>query len=122
MTGAEIQRAILKLLVVDGWLVIRPNSGAMETEEGRYVIFIRWLALGYAPEDGKNEWNTKGVSDILAFHPARGALAVEVKGDGDTLKPEQELFLEAWEQAGGVSIVAESVEAVGPYLVRTEVQ
>lgn len=40
----------------------------------------------------------KGFPDLLFV--GRKVVAVEVKGDGDKLKPEQEVWLEQFEQAG----------------------
>jgi hypothetical protein len=114
MTESELQQTIIDTLVFDGWLVLRVNGGGMSLED-RYVVFSRWTALGYGEF-------TKGVADVLAFRPDAKPLAVECKVGKNQPTAEQEYFLQAWEQAGGDSIVARQLEDLQPYLQRMVVQ
>jgi hypothetical protein len=53
----------------------------------------------------------KGVSDILACFEGR-FLAIEVKRPGGRVSPDQELFLARVRKAGGIGLVAYSVDDV----------
>lgn len=53
----------------------------------------------------------KGTPDLLGVAPGGKALAVEVKfSHSDRMRPEQKIYKEAWEQAGGVFIIAKTLE------------
>jgi len=52
----------------------------------------------------------RGQADILGFMPDGRFLAVECKASDGKLRPEQELFLGRVRRAGGVAIVARSVD------------
>jgi hypothetical protein len=111
---AQIQAAIVETLVLDGWLVMRVNGGAMKMD-GRYIRFAFWQAQGY-PE------TSKGISDLIAWKPGRPTLFVEVKKPGGLISTDQELFLDVMTQAGQDAVIAESVEDLAPWLERVAVQ
>ncbi len=121
---ANIQRAIVEALIWDGWLILRINQGA-RSEDGRYVRFAMWQALGIDQQDS-------GISDIIAikdrrtawFNPRRTMLAIEVKAPGKkaNVTDNQQAFLDAITEHGGISIVADSLEDIQPYLDRAKVQ
>ena len=58
-----------------------------------------------------NRYRRRGVSDLLGIFHGR-PLAIEVKSAKGRLSPHQKEFLAAWESAGGIAIVARSVEDV----------
>jgi hypothetical protein len=97
-TEAQTQKLILQWLRLHGAFVVRINGGAMKTE-GRFVRFT----------------DTKGCPDILACWPTDGRgvlLAVEVKRRGGKASPDQLACLDAIRRAGGLGIIADSLEAV----------
>ncbi len=106
---ASVQTAIIKLLLLDNWLVLRINSGVMEKEDRR-VAFCRWWAPGH---DGENA----GVSDVLAFKAGRG-LIIEVKAPGKKHKTRasQKRFLAAAADVGATHVVADCIEDIYPFL------
>lgn len=114
VTESDLQQSIIDALTYDGWLVLRVNGGGMSLED-RYVVFGRWTALGYGEF-------TKGVADVMAFQPGVAPLAIECKVGDNQPTVEQGYFLEAWEQAGGVSIVARRLEDLQPHLRRMVIQ
>lgn len=121
MTGATLQRTIADLLFYDNWLVFRINQGGLKDENtGQYVRFAYWSLLGHAYE------REDGISDLLALKTIDGrltALAIEVKGKGDRVRPSQVDFLAAVAAVGAVAIVAKGVEDIEAYLSeRLEVQ
>jgi penicillin-binding protein-related factor A (putative recombinase) len=52
-----------------------------------------------------------GVSDIIGVWKGRG-LAIEVKAPGEKPMPHQKEFLESWARAGGIAILAYSLDDV----------
>lgn len=97
----EIQHAILEALRAIGCLAWRQNVGALQLE-GRTVFF-----------------GVRGMSDILSVIPPSGRLlAVEVKSDRGQLTLEQQAFLATVGAAGGVALVARSVDDVIPVVLR----
>jgi len=54
--------------------------------------------------------STNGVSDILACSPTGRFYALEIKGDGDTLKPLQRYFLNEVNKRGGIAMVIKDLE------------
>ena len=72
----------------------RNNTGAAKTEDGRYVRF-----------------GLPGASDIIGIMPDGRFLAVECKRSvGGRLSPQQKVFLDRIREAGGVAVVATSLE------------
>ncbi len=95
MTGKELQKAVIDLAHFKGW---------------RVAHFQSVLATGH---DGVPRWRTpvtadgKGFPDLFLVNPEFAA-AIEVKGDGDRLRPEQEEWLAALTAAGIPCLVATS--------------
>lgn len=60
---------------------------------------------------GKQKFDQKGAADLIAcVHSV--PLAIEVKSVLGRVRPEQEDWLKSWENAGGQSLVARSVDDV----------
>lgn len=57
------------------------------------------------------KWYKSGVSDILGIFQGR-PLAIEVKTKAGRLTENQKIFLQEWEENGGISILARSVKDV----------
>jgi hypothetical protein len=94
---AAVLRACLSYLAVRGIEAWRTNSGlAMLPGRGGRPQPVRF---------GK-----RGVADILGFLPDGRFLAVECKSSTGKLRPEQAVFLERVNRAGGVGIVARSLD------------
>ena len=112
---SEILRAILGYLaLVPGVVAWRNNTGAM---------FGEYKAKKWAVRFGK-----KRVSDIIGWQsqqrvsvftdattlvsPLARFLAIEVKNEKGIVTPEQRAFLDHVEKAGGIAIVARSLDDV----------
>ena len=132
----DVQRAIVEALVWDGWLILRINQGGMErrtrvnSETGyelppRYIRFAYWQALGI-------DQQASGISDVIAVkgivydgvYDGPILLAIEVKAPGKkgNVTANQQAFLDAIENHGGIAIVADSLEDIEPYLDRAKAQ
>jgi hypothetical protein len=72
----------------------RNNSGALPNRQGRMVTF-----------------GLIGSGDILGAHCGR-AVAIEVKSEAGRQHISQQRFQAAWERAGGIYIIARSVDDV----------
>jgi hypothetical protein len=95
----------------------------LESQIQRSILdFLRWHGIfcfrvnqqGVPLHDGTGRYRpgpTKGVSDILAIYKGR-FIAIEVKRPGQKPTPQQEAFLEAVNEAGGLAFVATSIEDV----------
>jgi penicillin-binding protein-related factor A (putative recombinase) len=59
----------------------------------------------------RSPWRMRGVADIIGIWKGK-PLAIEVKSATGRLSPFQKEFLEKWELAGGISIVARCIEDV----------
>jgi hypothetical protein len=93
---SAIQRAILDYLRSVGLEPWRNNTGATKTAHGSFVRY------------GK-----VGSGDLFALLPPHGRLlSVEVKRPGRKPTDEQVAFMEAVNAAGGLAIVATSVDDV----------
>jgi len=90
----ELVAACVATLKANGCLVWRQNSGGFTDDEGRYVAM---------------QWGIKGVSDIIGLLPGGRFLAVEVKWRSGALRPHQEDFLKAVNEAGGLGVVVRSI-------------
>lgn len=94
----KLTKAVTAYLDARGVYYWRNSSGGMYTGtadgRGRYVRF-----------------GQPGVSDLCALVNGR-FFAIEIKAGKDTLRPAQVRFLEQIEAAGGVAVVARSVEDV----------
>ena len=111
MNEKAVQDQIFEWLIYSGCLAIRINSGATsqkatETTARRFIRFATWQAIGYLKR-------AAGVSDILACVDGR-FVAIECKAPGklDNLSDHQRDFLAAVTIAGGLVIVADSLEIV----------
>jgi hypothetical protein len=113
---SDIQRTIIHLLVMDGWLVIRANAGGMVQEDDngkrRYVRFGTWQALGHEESDA-------GYSDLIASKNGR-VLFVECKAPGKKQRDSQRVFERAVIDTGNEYVLADCIEAIRPYLERVE--
>lgn len=93
MRGKELQAAIIDLAHTYGWKVAHFQS----------VLATR--------KDGSASWRTpvaadgKGFPDLFLVRKRR-AIAIEVKGDGDSLREEQQEWLSALVGAGVEAYVA----------------
>lgn len=95
---ADVLKSVISYLETRGAVVIRVNSGmqVLTDEHGKRRVFKGAAA---------------GTSDIIAIW--RGVpLAVECKYGKNTTTPLQNAFLERWEAAGGVGIVAYGIDDV----------
>ncbi len=93
---ADVQRKILTFLEREGVFHWRQNVGGLRDAEGRRVQF-----------------GILGLADIIAIQPGTGRfLAIEVKRRGGRLSPKQRRFQERVEAAGGLYVLAMSVEDV----------
>ena len=93
-TEAEIQKLIIQWLRLQGAFVIRINGGAIKTE-GRFIRFS----------------DTKGCPDLLVCWRGR-LVGIECKRRGGKASPDQLACLDSIRRAGGLAIVADSLEAV----------
>ena len=63
-------------------------------------------------------YRVRGVADILGIWNGK-PLAIEVKSEKGKLSEHQKLFLLRWQQAGGIAIVARSIDEVRVNLKQT---
>ena len=88
MTGAEMQTGIIDTARLCGWTVAH-----------------------FRPARTKHGWATpvaadgKGFPDLVLVHPERGIRFVEVKGSSDRVRPEQQMWIDRINEAGGVALV-----------------
>ena len=90
---SEIQKAILELLRYRGVFCWRQNVGSFKVDN-------RFVSMGY-----------KGISDIIGVLNGR-FLAIEVKRPDGVLSEAQVEFLRKVRRAGGIAMVAQSLEDV----------
>lgn len=114
-TENQIKNAIIQFLLLNGFLVLRVNSGAAagqyQDQQGRtkkrFMRFCQWFSQGVTFKEGQ-----AGVSDILAIREGCPPIAIETKRPGNMPTDAQKRFIAAWAEHGGVAIVAESVTDV----------
>lgn len=94
MSEADTQRAILDYLTLKKHFCWRNNSGAMKTEHGAFVRF-----------------GTPGSPDIFCIWDGL-IYGIEVKSPNGRLSEIQQSFLKEFEKAGGIPIVARSLDDV----------
>ena len=135
MNEKQVQAAIVEALIWDGWMILRINQGAVKYQDGidgetgtikeRYVRFATWQALGIDRQDS-------GISDVIAikarpvlvlsdgteFAPILLAIEVKAPGKKGNVTAKQQAFLDAIEEHGGISIIADDLSDVLPYLDR----
>lgn len=85
-----------------GCRVFRNNVGQLQTPDGR------WVRYGLAV----------GSSDLIGWTPDGRFLAVECKGPRGVVTPEQQRFLDAVNDAGGLGLVARDVDVVVAAVLR----
>lgn len=96
----DIQKDILQYLHIRGFVAWRQNQGAASGEHNGKKRFFRFCSM-------------PGISDVLGIIPPEGLfLAVEVKRPGKKPSLEQQMFLDTVRLAGGIAIVATSVDDV----------
>ena len=98
MTEAELMREIQMAISSMGHRVFRNNIGVYKSERGDYIRY------GVCNPGG---------SDLLGWTKDGRFLAIEVKGPKGRVTSQQTLFLDAVNRAGGVGIVARSVNDLG---------
>jgi hypothetical protein len=92
ITANTLTQQALTVLKLNGWVVWRNNNLAVK---GRAFI------------------GRVGVPDIIGFNKKDGRfIAVEIKVGRDKLSPEQKLFLEYVNKAGGVGIECRCIEDI----------
>lgn len=77
---------------------------ALSEKQVQAAIVKRLGKLGvavYSLSQPRATKQTAGLPDILAICPYRGIFVVEVKAAGGKQRPEQRVFQERWERAGG---------------------
>jgi hypothetical protein len=93
----DIQRGILDYLALNGFIAVKYHSTVGVAREGRYIPIKTGVI---------------GTADILACAPDGRFWAIEVKRKGGRATPEQLAFLERVRKAGGVAILAHSIDDV----------
>ena len=81
MRGKDLQKAVIELAHTYHWAVV--HNPTVETKQG-------WRTALAA--------DSKGFPDLLLFKDR--VVAIEIKGDGDSLKPEQAVWGVRMERAG----------------------
>jgi hypothetical protein len=94
----EVQAQIKQYLQLNGWLVLRLNSGAIPAEYKGKRRFIRFN-------------DQPGCSDLLALKDGVAAF-IECKRPGKKATAEQESFLEEVRKHGGIAFVADSLDSL----------
>lgn len=93
MTEAELQQTI-RLDTPPGWVLFRNNTGVAYNKNGRPVQF------GLC----------KGSADLIGWNPDGRFVAIEVKGPKSTVTHEQQRFINAVNHAGGIGVIARSID------------
>jgi hypothetical protein len=94
----QLVNQIIAYLKINGHYVWRQNTGAMTTQQGRFVRF------GY-----------KGISDILGVSKEGKMIAIECKIKNNKPTQFQTEFLSEVKDRGGISILAYSLDDVMQY-------
>lgn len=108
MTEKAIQSSILLALGGRRHVrVFRNNVGKAKAEDGRFIVY--GLHVGSGDLIG---WRTVTITPDMVGKPIAQFLSVEVKTPEGRLRPEQRVWLEAVNAAGGHAIVARDAEDV----------
>jgi len=99
--SAILHQCMLRLTEV-GCRVFRNNVGQLATPDGR------WVRYGL----------TVGSSDLIGWTPDGKFLAVECKGPRGVVTPEQQRFLDAVNEAGGLGIIGRDADDVVARVLR----
>jgi hypothetical protein len=90
----DVLRACLNYLRIKNHFVIRVNNGAFQTKKGGWVRCTDIL----------------GVADIIGLTFDGKPLAVECKSKTGKLSDFQEAFRNAWQERGGLYVLARNIE------------
>lgn len=89
------------------------------TERALQRKVMNWLrSRGQFICKSPSQWDRSGIPDIIGCHAFMGAVAIELKEPGrykdpwDGCDPAQRLWLHRWKSAGGIAIVADSLDTV----------
>lgn len=108
MSEAAIQQSIrLALGQCPAVRMFRNNVGAIKAPDGRVIRY--GLTTGSADLIG---WQTVTITPDMVGHRFARFVSVEVKAPKGRLTPEQETWRAAVLKAGGIAVVARSVEDV----------
>lgn len=100
-TEKATQKTVLDYLTKKGVLFYRQNSGAFKTASGGFYKFA----------------SMNGLPDIVAIKKPHGQfIGIEVKDKKGVLNENQLKFKELLESAGGIFIIARSLDDVTPIL------
>jgi hypothetical protein len=109
MSEAAIQQDIrLALGQCPGIRTFRNNCGNVKTPDGR------WVKFGVGNPGGADliGWQSVVITEAMVGQRFARFLSVEVKTPTGRLSPEQETWRQAVLKAGGIAVVARSVEDV----------
>ena len=97
--------ALLRLEQTKGrvaWFA-RCNGGGMRDRTGRFLRFYQLYLPKATPK-------SKGMADLHGMLAGGRYFALEVKRPGETVTPEQMMFLEAVREGGGIAAVVHGFE------------
>ena len=101
ISEGQIQHDCFKLLVNNGFLVLRVNSGSFGPSR-RYSC-VKWQILN-------DEEQTTGTSDILACSPDGKFIAIEIKTESGKQSKQQKKFAKSVRSKNGIYLVISSTE------------
>ena len=108
MSEAAIQQDIRLALGQTPWLrVFRNNVGAIKDRNNRLVRY--GLATGSADLIG---WQSVVITEAMVGQRFARFVSIEVKTPSGRLSPEQETWQAAVQKAGGIAVVARSVDDI----------
>lgn len=107
MTGRQLQGAIIELAHMYGWQVAHFPSMLVTGRSGR-PFYATPLAA-----------DAKGFPDMVLVRRDDRVIFVEVKGHGDSLRPEQEVWLELLRSAGCETYVWTPKDLAGDEILNT---
>lgn len=111
----------------------RRTSVTEKTIERSILDFLRWKRVfAFKVENGGvfdekrkafrfSAMRTRGIADIIGVYKGR-PLAIEVKTPTGRLSDHQKIFLSDWSSAGGVAVVARSVDDVLDLIAEIDLQ
>ena len=108
MSEAAIQQSVrLALGSHPGVKMFRNNSGAYKAPDGRIIRY--GLTTGSADLIG---WQTVTITPEMVGQRFARFVSVEVKAPKGRISPEQETWRQAVHKAGGIAVIARSVDDV----------
>lgn len=109
MSEAEIQSQIMLALGSSRFCrAFRNNIGNAQTKDGRWIKF----GVGYPGGGDLIGWRTVTITQDMVGKPLAQFMSVEVKAPKGRIRPEQLNWAEVVKRAGGIAVVARSVEDV----------